>query len=103
VDRERLKLIRENRQLSLQDLALRVGVSLKQIWRYEMGENVPSADVLKRIAQELSVSSDYLLGLIDDPQAYTLPFDLSPNEWQIINAHRRGDLKQLMRLATGGD
>lgn len=97
---DRLKTIRDLRRLSQQELADAVGVTNKQIWRYENMLNIPSADILLRIAQELQVSTDYLLGLADDPSGHFDEGDLSTNERKLLSAYRRGDLRGLMRIAT---
>lgn len=97
---DRLKQIREVRQLTQQDLADIVGVTGKQIWRYENALNIPSADILLRLVQELQVSADYLLGLTDDPSGHFDEDELTPNERKLLSAYRRGDLRGLMRVAT---
>jgi transcriptional regulator with XRE-family HTH domain len=61
----RLKKIREKRGWSQTELARRADVHPRQIWRYEQDEAEPTATYLARIASELGVSADYLLGLID--------------------------------------
>jgi transcriptional regulator with XRE-family HTH domain len=103
MDGIRLKQVREERELSQQELADRVGVTNKQIWRYENGLNLPTADVLARMAKELSVSMDYLAGLVDEPQGRAGEDRLSPNERKILSAYRRGDLSDLMRILADID
>ena len=58
---ERIRLIRQQRKLSQTELAERSGVNLKSLSRYELGTNVPPADLLKQIADALGVSADALL------------------------------------------
>ena len=58
---ERLKTLRRQRDLSQTELAKVVGVHYNHMGRYERGSSRPSADVLKRMADALGVSSDYLL------------------------------------------
>lgn len=95
---DRLKAIREKRQLSQQDLADRVGLSGRQIWRYENGESDPTANVLSRLAKELEVSMDYLAGLVDEPQGHASEEELKPMERKLLAAYRRGDWPELMRV-----
>lgn len=95
---DRLKAVRETRHLSQQELAERVDVSLKQIWRYENDESDPTANVLSRLAKELEVSMDYLAGLIDDPQGHASEEDLKPMERKLLAAYRREDWPELMRV-----
>src|SRR5579859_7122126 len=88
---ERLKLLRISRGYTHQKLAERVDLGMKQIWRYETGENDASGDVLARFAREFNVSTDYLVGLTDDPSPCISQSDLQPKELQVISAWRRGD------------
>jgi transcriptional regulator with XRE-family HTH domain len=80
----RLSQIREQRGLSQRELARRVGVNSKQIWRYERNEAEPTATHLAGIAQVLSVSTDYLLGLVDDEDIYYFAEGLDEFEHQLI-------------------
>lgn len=96
----RLKEIRERRELSQQELADRVGISGRQIWRYENGESDPTGDVLRRLAQTLEVSIDYLLGLVDDPSGHLREEDLSPMERKLIQAFRLGRIVEASKAFT---
>lgn len=58
---ERLKQLRKQRDYSQAQLAERVGVHQNHIGRYERGESQPSADALKRLADALNVSTDFLI------------------------------------------
>lgn len=97
---DRLKQARESRQLSQEDLAIRAGVTKQQIYRYENGTNVPSADVLKLIAQELEVSADYLIGLVDVPTDHLREDDLSPMERLLIQALRAGRIVEAFKTVA---
>ena len=57
----RLRLVRADRQLSVRELARRVGCSASLISQIERGVSVPSVGVLYSLATELSSSLDYLL------------------------------------------
>src|SRR5215471_13848135 len=64
----RLTHVREVRGLSQQDLAQRTGLKVQNISRLEKGHRVHvRSDTLLRLAEALHCSSDYLLGLTDDP------------------------------------
>lgn len=73
---KRIKETRENSGFTQQQLAEAVGVTKTAIYYYEKGQKVPSADVLKNIALALNVSTDYLLGLTDDPRPKESSFNL---------------------------
>ena len=57
----RLRLVRGSRQLSVRELARRVGCSASLISQIERGVSVPSVGVLYSLATELASSLDYLL------------------------------------------
>lgn len=64
---ERLKLARENKHLGQEDF-IDISVSQSQMSRFESGRHDPSTEILKKLAIKLEVSTDYLLGLIDEPR-----------------------------------
>ncbi len=72
---DRIRLIREQRGLTRQQLAERIDTSVGIIYFYEKNRKIPSAEILKRIAEALNVSADYLLGLTDDPRPRSGKFD----------------------------
>jgi len=57
----RLRALRKQKGLSQTELGERVGVHYTHIGRYERGVSRPAADTLKRLADALGVSGDYLL------------------------------------------
>jgi phage repressor protein C with HTH and peptisase S24 domain/DNA-binding XRE family transcriptional regulator len=50
-------------QMSMSELARRVGVSKTTVIRWERGDNVPKADDIKRLAAVLNVAPTHLLGV----------------------------------------
>src|SRR6476646_9817492 len=56
----RLRLVRSSRQLSVRELARRVGCSASLVSQIERGVSVPSVGVLYSLATELGSSLDYL-------------------------------------------
>jgi len=58
---QRLRELRKQKGLSQTELGERVGVHYTHIGRYERGVSRPGADTLKRLADALGVSGDYLL------------------------------------------
>ena len=47
--------------------AKKVGISRPTVGFYENGERLPDAETISRLCESCAVSSDYLLGLTDDP------------------------------------
>ena len=66
---DRLARMRGFRRMSQQDLAERTGLKVQNISRIETDqrEHVRS-DTLRRLAEALDCSTDYLVGLTDEPQ-----------------------------------
>lgn len=97
---DRLKARREQLDLTQSDLAGRVKAGQNQIYRYEKGESEPSTDVLARLSADLLVTSDWLLGLTDDPTPTLSENDLKADELEVVNLYRRGDWRDLVRFAV---
>ena len=60
---ERIKMLRENKQLSQSDLSKRLGITRSSINAWEMGISTPSTTYVVELSQIFHVSIDYLLGL----------------------------------------
>ena len=60
---ERLRRLRKERKLTQQQLAELIGVKNGVISFYELGDRIPSPDVLRKLALALHVSTDFLLGI----------------------------------------
>jgi transcriptional regulator with XRE-family HTH domain len=58
---ERIRLHRQQKNLSQAELAELSGVNNKSLSRYELDTSIPPSDALKAIADALGVSSDALL------------------------------------------
>lgn len=59
---EKIKLLRKQNNLTLKELAEKIGVAESTVSLYENGKREPSLDILKKIAKIFNVSTDYLLG-----------------------------------------
>lgn len=97
---DRLREMRRKRQLTQDELADRLGFGQSQMNKYENGKSDPTPEVLVRLAKELAVTTDWLLGLVDDPEAFLQEQELTPAERKLLSAFRRGDFKELVRLAA---
>lgn len=58
-----LRQLRKNRNMTQEELGLRIGLSKAVISKYENSLGYPSFDVLVRIADYFGVTTDYLLGV----------------------------------------
>jgi transcriptional regulator with XRE-family HTH domain len=62
---ERLRKTREDKGLSQQDLAERAGIQASAVSHFELGRRLPSFDNIRRLADALNVTADFLLGRTD--------------------------------------
>ena len=60
---ERLRQLRKQKNLTQKQLASFVGVKNSIISFYEVGERMPSPEMIVKLATVLNVSTDYLLGM----------------------------------------
>lgn len=65
----RLRAAREKRDISQDELAKRSGLQPSAISHFETGTRKPSFDNLRRLADALDVTTDYLLGRVTEPEA----------------------------------
>lgn len=63
---ERLKELRQHKNMSQMDLANATGLSQSAIAKWELAKTEPTATALITLAKFFDESVDYLLGLIDD-------------------------------------
>lgn len=60
---QRLKELRKAKGLTQKQLAEMIGVKNSIISFYEVGDRIPSPEVIKKLAAVLHISADFLLGL----------------------------------------
>ena len=60
---ERLKEIREDKDITQNEIAEAIGTTKQQIYAYEKGINKMSVERLKEMCLYYGVSADYILGL----------------------------------------
>jgi len=63
---KRLKQLRKDQGLTLEDLALFLNVSKPSVWGYENNSVQPSLSVLVKMADRFNVSLDYILCRTDE-------------------------------------
>ena len=67
---DKLRTLRNERNLSQDRLAKKVSVTRASIATYESGNRLPSLYVLVRLARALGVTTDYLLGVSSDKTSF---------------------------------
>ncbi len=65
--KERLRKARDFRSWSQSDLGEKAGMPASSVAHFETGARKPSFDSLRRLANALEVTTDYLLGRVDEP------------------------------------
>lgn len=62
---EKLKYLRQTKNLTQKQVADRLGLAISAISSYESGSRYPSYEALIKLARMFHVSTDYLLGITD--------------------------------------
>ena len=65
---QRMKDLREDRDLSQEDIAKVLQTTQEQISKYETGRQMMGMDKYIKLAKYYNVTLDYLAGLIDTPK-----------------------------------
>ena len=65
---QRLKDMREDKDLSQADIAELLQTTRQQVSKWETGAQMMGVDKYIKLAEFYNVSVDYLLGLIDEPK-----------------------------------
>lgn len=96
---ERIKSIRKGLGKSQADFAKDLGYSRSQVIEWEQGRNLPGGQSLMAIAEKLSVTTGYLLGITDNPKAEAQVSDLTPIEQLLIAAERMREASDALQRA----
>lgn len=91
---ERIQYRRLQLGLTREALAELAGTDQKQLWRYEKGKTIPSAEVIANFADALNVTADYILGLTDEIRPILGDSDLDADEIELLNLYRAKPDKQ---------
>ncbi|MDD5863451.1 MAG: helix-turn-helix transcriptional regulator [Firmicutes bacterium] len=84
---ERIRFIRKQKNMTIDALAKRIGVTRQTISRYETGaiSEIPRSK-LEKIAEELTVQYEYLEGWTIDSQCDSTQFDIQQLKIDLVNA-----------------
>ncbi len=98
---QRVRAVRMQRRLTLEQLALNAGISKSHLSRFERGEKTVSVAVLIRLAQALQTSTAALLG--EQSSGQTLPFHRVIAEQRQYQQASKGDYEYApLSRADGG-
>lgn len=105
---ERLAARRTALGLSQEELGSIVGISQKQISKYENGDSDAKGENLAALARSLGTTTDWLLGLTDNPNVPLRDVtDLAEDERQLLELYRstprdrRRQALELLRVNAG--
>lgn len=74
---QRLRTIRKSRNLTQSDLAEKLEIAKSTVAGYEKGFRKPKIETLNHLSEIFHTSTDYLLGLTDDPTPKDTSNDLA--------------------------
>lgn len=97
---ERLKYLRESKDITQQDLANILGVSVGTIGMYEIDKRMPNNKNRKKLAEYFGVSTDYLLGLSDEETLSSTSSELTKKNMKDIKK-KMADLREEISSADG--
>ena len=98
----RLRELREDSDLTLEDIGVKIGATAQAVGRYETGQRHLSDDLIMTFCSLYGVTADYLLGLSNSPRptvseldsALLLAYHAAPVEIRGIVDHALAPYKQ---------
>ncbi|MCA1293693.1 helix-turn-helix domain-containing protein [Paenibacillus sp. alder61] len=109
---DRIKFLREKKNMTQKDLAAAAGLTVVQLSRYETGDRKPDPEALRGIADALDSSADYLLGRTEAPSEsydkgaslsfYGGPEAYTSDEIAMMEAALKAYREQKKKLLDGG-
>lgn len=93
---ERLKTLRNKNDLSQREMGAILGVSPSLVGMFETSNRDPDTDMLIKIADYFKVTTDYLLGRVDNPQGIVLEGDRLPQKYKDKGLNAIALLKQAL-------
>ena len=93
---DRLREVREKLRLTQAEVGERSGLQAGAINHFEAGRRSPSFDNLKRLADALEVSVDYLLGRTEAAHPSALIVDLEEIKFRDKRANLSDDSKKML-------
>lgn len=69
---DRLRELREKKEVGQKEVGAIINVSDSSIRKYESGTRTPTPDAIIKLADYFKVTTDYLLGITDDPTGHKI-------------------------------
>jgi len=93
---QRLQALREKRGLNQEELAKRASLQGTAISHFETGTRKPSFDNLRRLADALETTVDYLMGRANDPAAVVTEGDQLFRDFENLTSEDREIARDFM-------
>ena len=102
LDIERLKECRLKLGITKQEAAKRIQISQPAYLRYEAGTRKPSVQIIEKMAEVFSTSTDYLIGNTEkkDPDRLIIEKDKNPSLFLLAESCKELNESQLKRILT---
>lgn len=102
LDKERLKECRLRLGITKQEAARRIQISQPAYLRYEAGSRNPSIQIISKMAEVFSTSTDYLIGESTDsaPHKIIVEQTESPLLFSLIETCKSLNMAQIARLTA---
>jgi len=106
--RDRLRQWRRKRSFTQEELARRAEVPTISVSHFETGHRFPNAESLRRLADALGVSTDYLLGRVKNPVGKDIVASdpeivLLLRRFQKMSKQARDQVKELFQIVDATD
>ncbi|WP_077302437.1 helix-turn-helix domain-containing protein [Virgibacillus pantothenticus] len=99
---ERLTDVRVENGFGQKDIAEKLNITTSAYGYYEQGKNEPSIETIRTLAKLFDVSTDYLLGLIDQPKhpiIFTIKDDFTLTESELQTVKQMKEQQLLSELS----
>lgn len=83
----KIKALRVSQKITQNEFATRLGVTKSAISSYENGSRLPSYDILIKISRIFKVSTDYLLGCVDEKAQTVSVSGLTENQIAAVKSY----------------
>ena len=107
--KEQLQNLRKSRNLTQEEISDIIGVKLSTYQKYERDVISPPYDTLIKIAKYYNVSTDYLLGLQEQPNPLAM-LNISVNDKKFIeiyselpDTHKQIFIDTMIKLSEAGE
>lgn len=82
----KISICRQNKNMTQEDLAKRLGVTSQAVSKWERGLSFPDVGILKELCNVLEVSADYLLNKILEFMQYKLLENPTASTYELSDA-----------------